>query len=88
MGASARWRKTYVASLIELCAALTLYFNVPYPMAMAMRRSDATALVQSDTYKKYLENKKSEAQIYSVVIECINNVVKSIGNLGKLLARR
>jgi hypothetical protein len=53
-----------------------------------MNRSDIRAVFESKQFKEWKRGREAENRMTSAQIERLDNIVRSIGSLGKVLAQR
>jgi hypothetical protein len=82
------WRFRLQEKHSELLANLFLNFHTDYDKAQKMRRSDVQSIFGSKTFTDWLKGRENKVKGQTALLERIDNVIKSIGNLGKALTRR
>lgn len=71
----------------ETLASLFLNFGTGYDKALAMRRSDVQGIFESKAFEGWKKSRESMQKIDIAVIERLDMVIRSIGNLGRALSR-
>jgi hypothetical protein len=88
MLASLNWRLKSLENLNECAANLFLNFNIDFDKAMAMRRSDIKTIFESKQFKDWKRSREAQNRQHLAVCERIDNVVRSLANLGKVVAQK
>lgn len=55
---------------------------------MAMQRSDCTALFESKAFEDWKRGREAQGTRFLAICERLDNVVRAIGTLGKVIAAR
>jgi hypothetical protein len=67
---------------------MSLNFKIPFPQAMKMCPSVATALFESKALKAHIKNQEAKSKTANNTIDGLNGIIRAIGSLGKMLSRR
>lgn len=70
-----------------MLSSLFLNFGIDYGKALGMRRSDVQVIFDSKAYGDWKKSREATQKIDMAVIERLDVVIKSIGNLGKALSK-
>jgi hypothetical protein len=71
----------------EVLATLFLNFGIDYGKAQLMRRSDVQTIFESKAFSDWRKSQEARQKIDLAVVERLDIVIRSIGNLGKALSR-
>jgi hypothetical protein len=74
--------------LKECAANLFLNFGIDFEKAMRMTRSQIKAVFESKQFKEWKRGREAQNRLDAAQIERLDNIVRSIGSLGKVLATR
>lgn len=81
-------RGSYARDLINRCAYLDAHRGTAFPLAMQMRLSHLRAYFESEVHQQALKGGDADAKLAAAQINRLDGVIKAIGHLGKILARR
>lgn len=69
-------------------SSLTLYSSTSLNEALAMQPSVAKRFFDGKPFEDWKKGKEAELKTQAATVDRLNTVIRSIGNLGKVLARR
>lgn len=69
-------------------SSLTLYSSTSLNDALAMQPSVVKRFFEGRPFEDWKKGKEAELKIHAAAVDRLNTVIRSIGNLGKVLARR
>lgn len=64
-----------------------LNFGIDYGQAKTMRSSDVRSIFQSKAFGDWKKNREASQKVDLAVIDRLDAVIKSIGNLSKVMSR-
>lgn len=67
---------------------LALYANTPLPIGYQVRPSDAAHFFSGKAFASWRKVRESEGKVQSAIVGRLNDVVRSIGMLAKVLVKR
>lgn len=67
---------------------LALYGHTPLPLGYQMCQSDASQFFAGKSFATWKKGRESEGKAQSAIISRLNDVIRSIGFLAKVLAKR
>ena len=88
MLASLNWRLKSLENLKECASNLFLNFDIDWDKAMTMRRSDIKTIFESKQFKDWKRTREAQNRMHLAVCERLDNVVRSISSLGKVVAQK
>ena len=71
-----------------LVSSITLYSSTSLNDALALQPSIAKKFFESKPFEDWKKGKEAELKTQAAAVDRLNTVIRSIGNLGKVLARR
>lgn len=74
--------------LIDRAVFLDIHAGTPYPQALALPMSFASAYFESKVHTQHMKSEEGRQRSLNAVLQRIDGVVKAIGELGKALAGR
>lgn len=77
-----------MAGLIGQAGELAINANTALPLALSVTLSDAADFFESGAFTNFRKGLEAKQRMNSAVLQHIGAVVKSIGELGKVLSRR
>ena len=69
-------------------SSLTLYSSTSLNDALAMQPSVVKRFFEGRPFEDWEKGKEAELKTHAAAVDRLNTVIRSIGNLGKVLARR
>lgn len=69
-------------------SSLTLYSSTSLNDALTMQPSVVKRFFESKQFEDWKKGRESELKLQAATVDRLNTVIRSIGNLGKVLARR
>jgi hypothetical protein len=85
---SAESRRHFQDALISQAADLALHGNTALPLAHQTFMSDASDFFESAAFGNYRKEREGAQKLAIANLLRIDGVVKAIGSLGKLIAKR
>ena len=70
-----------------MLASLFLHFGIDYEQARRMRSSDVRSIFQSKAFTDWKKNREAENKVQLAVIERLDVLIRSVGNLAKVMSR-
>jgi len=67
---------------------LALYANTPLPLGFKMCPSDAGQFFTGKAFASWKKGREAEGKAQSAIVSRLNDVIRSIGYLGKVLSKR
>lgn len=71
-----------------LASSLTLYSSTSLNDALAMQPSVIRRFFEGKHFEDWKKGRDAELKTQSAIVDRLNTVIRAIGNLGKVLARR
>ncbi|HEY4529170.1 MAG TPA: hypothetical protein VIG97_02390 [Luteimonas sp.] len=77
----------WAENLTELQATLSLYSSTSLPEAMTLSASDARRFCESKAFADWRSTREGESKLQAAIVDRLNGVIRSVGNLAKMLRR-
>ena len=80
-------RKEWADNLNNLASSLSLYSNTSLKDALSMSSSDAVTFFESKSFSDWKKGKESEMKVHVAGVNRMNEVIRAIGILAKIMNR-